>query len=108
MFGNAVKPTHILILVIVIILLFGAKRLPDLARSVGQSLKIFKSEVKDLTDDKDKATPSAPVAGAPATYPAPATPPAPYTNGSIPDPVAATEPVRPAEPPVEGGGQPRV
>ena len=101
---NALKPMHILILVIVIILLFGAKRLPDLARSVGQSLKIFKSEVKDLTDDKDK---DAPVAGTPATYTAPVTPPAPYTNGSIPDPVVAAEPVRPAEPPVEGGGQPR-
>jgi sec-independent protein translocase protein TatA len=105
MLGNAVKPVHILILVIVIILLFGAKRLPDLARSVGQSLKIFKSEVKDLTDDKDKA---APVAGTPTAYTQPATPPvAPYSNGSIPDPVVAAEPVRPAEPPVEGGGQPR-
>ena len=108
MLGNAVKPVHILILVIVIILLFGAKRLPDLARSVGQSLKIFKSEVKDLTDDKDKPASAAPVAGTPATYTTPATPPAPYTNGSIPDPVTAAEPVRPAEPPVEGGGQPRV
>jgi sec-independent protein translocase protein TatA len=42
---------HIIILVVVILLLFGATRLPDLARSVGQSLKIFKNEVKDLTDD---------------------------------------------------------
>lgn len=109
MFGNVVKPTHILILVIVIILLFGAKRLPDLARSVGQSLKIFKSEVKDLTDDKDKDTPAAPVAGTPASYTQPSTTPvAPYANGSIPDPVVAAEPVRPAEPPVDGGGQPRV
>jgi sec-independent protein translocase protein TatA len=45
------RPWHIIVLVIVILLLFGARRLPDLARSVGQSLKIFKSEVKDLTDD---------------------------------------------------------
>jgi sec-independent protein translocase protein TatA len=45
------KPWHIIVLLVVILLLFGAKRLPDLARSVGQSLKIFKSEVKDLTDD---------------------------------------------------------
>lgn len=42
---------HIIVLVVVILLLFGASRLPDLARSVGQSLKIFKNEVKDLTDD---------------------------------------------------------
>ncbi|OLT49502.1 Sec-independent protein translocase subunit TatA [Cellulosimicrobium sp. CUA-896] len=45
------KPWHIIVLVVVILLLFGARRLPDLARSVGQSLKIFKKEVKELTDD---------------------------------------------------------
>lgn len=43
---------QIVILVLVILLLFGARRLPDLARSVGQSLKIFKSEVKDLQQDE--------------------------------------------------------
>ncbi|WP_448060735.1 Sec-independent protein translocase subunit TatA [Cellulomonas hominis] len=52
---NALKPWHILVLLVVILLLFGAKRLPDLAKSVGESLKIFKSEMKDLTDD-DKGT----------------------------------------------------
>ena len=35
-----------------IILLFGAKRLPDSARSLGKSLKIFKSEMKDMKEDK--------------------------------------------------------
>ena len=38
---------HLVVLLVVILLLFGAKRLPDLARSVGQSLKILKTEVKD-------------------------------------------------------------
>jgi len=47
------KPWHIIVLVVVILLLFGARRLPDLAKSVGQSLKIFKSEVKDLRDDDE-------------------------------------------------------
>jgi TatA/E family protein of Tat protein translocase len=46
------EPTHILLVLVVIILLFGAKRLPDSARSLGKSLKIFKSEMKDMTDDK--------------------------------------------------------
>jgi sec-independent protein translocase protein TatA len=50
------KPTEILLIVLVVLLLFGAKRLPDLARSVGRSLKIFKSEVKDLRDDDRPAT----------------------------------------------------
>jgi len=53
---NALKPWHIIVLLVVVLLLFGARRLPDLARSVGQSLKIFKSEVKDLTDDDRSAT----------------------------------------------------
>lgn len=43
---------HIVVLVVVVVLLFGANRLPDLARSVGQSLKIFRNEVKDLKDDQ--------------------------------------------------------
>jgi sec-independent protein translocase protein TatA len=49
------KPWHIIVLVVVILLLFGARRLPDLARSVGQSLKIFKKEVKELTEDDPKS-----------------------------------------------------
>ena len=46
------EPTHILLVLVVIILLFGAKRLPDSARSLGKSLKIFKSEIKDHKDEK--------------------------------------------------------
>ncbi|HYY11706.1 MAG TPA: Sec-independent protein translocase subunit TatA [Kineosporiaceae bacterium] len=42
---------HIVILVLVIALLFGAKRLPDAARGLGRSLRIFKSEVKQMQDD---------------------------------------------------------
>lgn len=45
------KPWHIIVLLLVILLLFGARRLPDLARSLGQSMKILKSEVKDLQKD---------------------------------------------------------
>lgn len=50
------RPVEILLIVLVILLLFGARRLPDLARSLGRSLKIFKSEVKDLRDDDRPAT----------------------------------------------------
>jgi TatA/E family protein of Tat protein translocase len=49
------EPSHILILLIVVVVLFGAKRLPDSARSLGRSLRIFKSEMKDMKEDgKDK------------------------------------------------------
>lgn len=40
-----------LILVALVLLLFGAKRLPDAARSLGRSLRIFKAETKGLAED---------------------------------------------------------
>jgi TatA/E family protein of Tat protein translocase len=45
------EPSHILLLLIVVVLLFGAKRLPDSARSLGKSMRIFKSEMKEMKDD---------------------------------------------------------
>ena len=42
--------TEILIILVVILLLFGARRLPELARSIGKSLKEFKKGMKDVTD----------------------------------------------------------
>jgi sec-independent protein translocase protein TatA len=48
---GALKPWHIAVLVVVLILLFGAKRLPDAARSLGRSLRIIKAETKGLVDD---------------------------------------------------------
>ncbi|MEP6817824.1 MAG: Sec-independent protein translocase subunit TatA [Marmoricola sp.] len=44
-------PTELLIILGVIVLLFGAKKLPDLARGTGQALRIFKAETKALTED---------------------------------------------------------
>jgi sec-independent protein translocase protein TatA len=43
---------EIIAIVLVILLLFGAKRLPDTARALGQSLKIFKKSVRDDEDEK--------------------------------------------------------
>lgn len=42
---------HLLILLAVVVLLFGAKRLPDMARAIGQSARILKGEMKDTTDN---------------------------------------------------------
>ena len=44
---------QIAIVILIIVIIFGAPKLPQLARSLGQSMKIFKSEVKDLRDDDD-------------------------------------------------------
>ncbi|MDT7727425.1 MAG: sec-independent protein translocase protein TatA [Actinomycetota bacterium] len=52
---NGLQPWHMIILVLVVVLLFGAKRLPDAARSIGKSMKIFKAETKDLVGDRDSA-----------------------------------------------------
>ncbi len=49
--SGALKPWHIIVLVVVLVLLFGAKRLPDAARSLGRSLRILKAETKGLADD---------------------------------------------------------
>jgi sec-independent protein translocase protein TatA len=46
---------EIIIILLVVLLLFGAKKLPELARGTGQALRIFKAETKALSeDDKDK------------------------------------------------------
>lgn len=49
------KPSfvQIAIVILIIVIIFGAPKLPALARSLGQSMKIFKSEVKDLRDDDE-------------------------------------------------------
>jgi TatA/E family protein of Tat protein translocase len=47
------EPSHIFLLVLVVVILFGAKRLPDSARSLGRSLRIFKSEMKEMKKDGD-------------------------------------------------------
>jgi len=58
MFGKLGWPEIILILVVVV-LLFGAKRLPDTARALGRSLRILKSETKAMKDDGAADAPAA-------------------------------------------------
>lgn len=49
---------HLVIILAIILLLFGAPKLPALARSVGQSMRIFKTEVKTMKDDDASDMPS--------------------------------------------------
>lgn len=46
---------ELILLLLVILLLFGAKKLPDLSRSLGRSLRIFKSETKAMSEDGQSA-----------------------------------------------------
>ena len=77
MFANGLQGWHLIILVLLVVLLFGAKRLPDAARSIGKSMKIFKAETRDLAGDKStshedaepvetKQIPATPAPAAPA------------------------------------------
>lgn len=47
-------PTELIIIVGIIVLLFGAKKLPELARGSGRALRIFKAETKGLLEDDDE------------------------------------------------------
>lgn len=51
MLGN-LNGWHFLILLVVILLVFGANKLPGLAKSLAESLKIFRNEMKPKDDDK--------------------------------------------------------
>ena len=51
--GDAFAPWHIIILLVVFVLLFGARKLPDSARSLGQAMRIFKAETKGLHNEED-------------------------------------------------------
>lgn len=106
MLRGALEPWHIIIIVALLFVLFGAKRMPDASRSLARSMKIFKSEIKDLRGDEDEtvtpeitATPesaqpvTAPRSGATAVTVAPAsTVAAPVTEApSTADEVALRE-----------------
>jgi sec-independent protein translocase protein TatA len=51
-----IGPPEIILILLVLVLLFGAKKLPELARGSGRALRIFKAETKGLMDDDDDAT----------------------------------------------------
>lgn len=56
--GNAFGWPHLLIILAVILLLFGAAKLPALAKSVGQSARVFKGEMKAMKTDDAAQTPA--------------------------------------------------
>jgi len=48
---GALGPTELIIILAIILLLFGAKKLPELARGLGRGVKEFKDASRELTDD---------------------------------------------------------
>lgn len=82
MFDHGIGGWEIVLILVLFMVLFGAKRLPDSARALGRSMRIFKSEVKGMHDDDQAARPVPPTgAGAPAATPPAALPASPPTPG---------------------------
>ena len=77
---------ELILVVLVIMVLFGAKRLPDASRSLGRSMRIFKAETKGLRDDDTSETTTVHDTGYP---PAPITPPSVQPPSVVPPGPAA-------------------
>jgi TatA/E family protein of Tat protein translocase len=102
------NPLHIAFLVVILLLIFGAKRLPEIGRSLGSGMREFKQSVTGESNPQHTALPAAqqpppaqaPVAQpapiahpAPVAQPAPAAQPAPVAQPAAPAPAAPAEPV---------------
>ncbi|MEV5609909.1 Sec-independent protein translocase subunit TatA [Streptomyces sp. NPDC052225] len=90
MFGGKIGAPELIILLVVILLLFGAKKLPDMARSLGKSARILKSEAKAMKSEggnKDAAPSDPPQPGDQQQ------PPAQRTIQAAPGDVSSSRPV---------------
>ena len=82
MLGNAFGWPHLLIILAVVLLLFGAAKLPALAKSMGQSARVFRGEMKAMKDEDAAAKPDAAAATAAASVEAPAADSRPDAGGT--------------------------
>ncbi|MGH1554801.1 Sec-independent protein translocase subunit TatA [Streptomyces sp. L7] len=58
MLRNGLEPWHLLVVAVVIIVLFGSKKLPEAARGLGKSMRILKSEAKAMKEESASPPPS--------------------------------------------------
>ncbi|MFF2149673.1 Sec-independent protein translocase subunit TatA [Kitasatospora sp. NPDC058190] len=56
MLRNGLEPWHLLIVLAVVVLLFGSKKLPDMARGLGKSMRILKAETAAMREEDPIAT----------------------------------------------------
>lgn len=73
---GSLQPWHWVIVIAVFVLLFGAKKLPDAARSLGKSMRIFKTEIKEMQADSKSDTRESDAAG-------PTAPPTPIASERV-------------------------
>ena len=86
------SPSHWVIIAVVVLVLFGYKKLPEMSRSVGRSLRIFKTEMKGMGED-DSTRDAAEVPPVPPVVTAPV-----VTTPVVAAPVATQQPAVPAVP----------
>lgn len=72
MLRNGLEPWHLLILAVIVIALFGSKKLPEAARALGKSARILKSEAQAMKNDNAPAATQVTVTEAAQPAPAPA------------------------------------
>ena len=72
--GDLLQPTHLIVLAVVAFLLFGAKRLPELGKGLGEGLKGFKEGIKGVTDPPPPAPQVVQQSAPPPPPPPPTTP----------------------------------
>ncbi len=100
--GALFEKPQFLLLILLVLLLFGAKKLPDLARGLGRSARILKSETEGLRTDETPAAPPAVAAttAAPAAQPIA---PQPVAPRYLVDPVTGEQVLaQPVTPPADG------
>lgn len=64
MLRNGLEPWHLIVVAIVVILMFGSKKLPEAARGLGKSMRILKSEAKAMKSDDTPSPGAEPTASA--------------------------------------------
>jgi sec-independent protein translocase protein TatA len=79
------NPSHIAILVVLLLLVFGAKRLPEIGRSLGEGMRGFKETISGSSPPESLAAPPPP--------PPPVPPPAPGATQQPPTPAPAPDPL---------------
>ena len=75
---------HLLVVLAVILLLFGAAKLPALAKSMGQSARVFRTEIKEMKKDDAVDNPQTTVDASPSSGETPLTPPAARVSSESP------------------------
>ena len=83
------QPSHIILILVVALLIFGPKRLPDIGKSLGKGIREFKGALSHLADEEPSTS----------STPAPIPPPAPAVAQPVDGTAAATPPAPVVPPP---------